>query len=307
MGSVTEMETGTIFDIKRYAVHDGPGIRTTVFFKGCPLSCLWCHNPEGISSANELMLRSSRCVGSRECLAACAAGAITFPGKKPLINRDKCTLCGDCADACPSGALELVGKKVTVGELMLEIEKDRIFFEESGGGVTFSGGEPLAQPAFLKACLKACREKDISTALDTSGFVPYEVIEELKKDVDLFLYDIKMIDEHRHIHYTGVSNKVILDNLEKLSKDGSRILIRIPLIPEINATKECLSRITAFLAAHSSLHEVSLLPYHAIAAQKYERLQKPNQMKNVSPLFQKKIQEIKKMMEDSGLHIKIGS
>jgi pyruvate formate lyase activating enzyme len=301
------METGIIFDIKRYAIHDGPGIRTTVFFKGCPLSCQWCHNPEGISSFFELMFRNNRCVGCEECLKTCKKGAISFVNSTPKIDRTKCDLCGECADACPSGALELAGKSYTVEQLLAEIEKDRVFFEESGGGVTFSGGEPLLQADFLKAVLERCKKQGIHTALDTSGFAPYEVINTLKANVDLFLYDLKMIDEKRHIRYTGVSNKIILENLKKLSRNGSRILVRIPLIPQVNDTKDCIQRIAAFIAGILSLKHVSLLPYHDIAAQKYERLNRPSEMPNSSRLPEEKIDFIKHIFEDTGLHVTIGN
>lgn len=304
---MNKMETGIIFDIKRYAIHDGPGIRTTVFFKGCPLSCQWCHNPEGISSSFELIFRNNRCVGCKECLKTCQKGAISFINSIPKIDRTKCDHCGECAAACPSGAMELSGKSYTVKQLLYEIEKDRVFYEESGGGVTFSGGEPLLQADFLQAVLEGCKKKGIHTALDTSGFAPYEVINALKANVDLFLYDLKMIDEKRHIHYTGVSNKIILENLKKLSRNGSRILVRIPLIPQVNDTKDCIQKIAAFVAGFLSLKYVSLLPYHDIAAQKYERLNRPSEMPNSSYLPEEKINFIKDILEDTGLHVTIGN
>jgi len=246
-------------------------------------------------------------VGCEECLKTCQKVAISFVNSIPIIDRTKCDLCGECAAACPSGAMELAGKSYTVEQLLDEIEKDRVFYEESGGGVTFSGGEPLLQADFLKAVLEGCKKQGIHTALDTSGFVPYEVIDALKANVDLFLYDLKMIDEKRHIHYTGVSNKMILENLKKLSRNGSRILVRIPLIPQVNDTKDCIQKIAAFVAGFLSLKHVSLLPYHAIAAQKYERLNRPSEMPNSSCLPEEKINFIKDILEDTGLHVTIGN
>jgi len=307
MGLKIKMEIGVIFDIKRYAIHDGPGIRTTVFFKGCPLSCSWCHNPEGIASSGELIFRNNRCVGCGECFTACKKGAISFVHGKPEIDRKICDLCGECTSACPSTALEMIGKSISKQQLVEEIEKDRVFFEESGGGVTFSGGEPLQQADFLRAVLKECKKRGIHTALDTTGFAPYEVIETIKPYVDLFLYDLKMMDEKKHLEFTGVSNTLVLDNLKKLSQNGSSVQVRIPLIPDVNDTGDCIRKIASFIADQPSLKDVSLLPYHDIAAQKYERLNKSPFTPKSAHLPERKVDLLKKILEDRGLHVSIGN
>jgi len=205
------MIRGTIFDIKKYAIHDGPGIRTTVFFKGCPLRCRWCHNPEGQSSKPEMFVRPSRCLKEcSECLSVCEREAISRTEISPVIDRERCNSCGKCAEVCPAEAIEVVGRQMSVQEVMAEVEKDMIFHDESGGGVTFSGGEPLLQPVFLSTLLEKSKEKDIHTTVDTSGYASFEIMEEIAKNVDLFLYDLKIMDEKKHKEYTGKSNKVIL-------------------------------------------------------------------------------------------------
>src|SRR5512146_3344760 len=186
---------GLVFDIRKFSLHDGPGIRTTVFFKGCPLSCWWCHNPESQSAAVEMLFRASRCIACRACLVACEQGAITWNGRGPVTDAEKCHLCGACAAACCAEARQQVGREMTVEQVMAEVECDVAFYDESGGGVTFSGGEPLLQRDFLLALLRACRAKEIQTALDTSGFAAWETIERVRDDVDLFLYDLKLIDD----------------------------------------------------------------------------------------------------------------
>ena len=187
------MVTGLVFDVRRYSIHDGPGIRTTVFFKGCPLACQWCHNPEGISRQPELILRPNRCVRCGACAEACPNGAISHSPDGPVTDRDACKLCGSCVTACYAEARQMVGREVTVEQLITEVERDRVFYEQSGGGVTFSGGEPLAQWEFLLAMLEACRLGGFHTVLDTCGFAPWEVLERMVPFVGLFLFDLKMI------------------------------------------------------------------------------------------------------------------
>ncbi|HOP88557.1 MAG TPA: glycyl-radical enzyme activating protein, partial [Acetomicrobium flavidum] len=212
MNEVKNSCLGLIFDVQRYSIHDGPGIRTTVFFKGCPLKCWWCHNPEGIDSGKELMYFEYKCMHCGTCAHVCPIGAIEFDGT-PIIRRSMCIACGNCSAACPSDALKLIGREYTVGELMKEIERDVLYFDNSGGGVTFSGGEPLYQHEFLLEVLKECKKIDIHRTLDTSGFAPQEVLASVMDYVDLFLYDLKLIDEKEHIKYTGVSNAQIKENL----------------------------------------------------------------------------------------------
>ncbi len=266
------MLTGTVFDIRKYSIHDGPGIRTAVFFKGCPLECRWCHNPEGRSYLPELIFRSNRCILCYDCLTVCPNEAVTRQGNAIRIDRRRCKVSGACAAVCNAEALQVVGREMTVQQVISEIEEDTVFYEQSGGGVTFTGGEPLAQPRFLLALLSACRTRALHTTMDTSGFVPWLVLDEIRPLVDLFLYDLKLMDDTRHIQWTGVSNADILSNLRKLSELGHKIQVRIPLIPGINDDEENLQQTGEFLARLLHVPPVELLPYHNIAEGKYTGL-----------------------------------
>jgi len=280
------VQTGTIFDIKKYSINDGPGIRTTVFFSGCPLSCLWCHNPEGLSLTPELVYREERCLMCGACMDACPEDAIImeyqtptsasvkseFSHSKAITDSQKCTRCQTCISACYSGARQFSGHEVTVGEVMEQIKREIPFYDESGGGVTFSGGEPLMQPAFLSALLHACRGQEIHTVVDTSGFANWNIFEQIRRDVDLFLYDLKHMDSELHSEATGVPNETILSNLRELAEHGHHILVRIPLIPGINDDEHNLHRSGEFLASLPKLEGVELMGYHNIAQAKYEAL-----------------------------------
>ena len=250
---------GVVFDIKKFSIHDGPGIRTTVFLKGCPLRCLWCHNPESQRSGPEVMLRGERCIACAACLEACAQGAITINGSGAVTDRALCIECGLCTASCYAEARELVGRTMTVAEVLAEIEGDISFYDESGGGVTFSGGDPLLQRDFLLALLKACRAKEIHTAVDTSGSFSWPALEMIRPYVDLFLYDLKLMDEERHKRVTGVSNRLILQNLEALSKLGHKIIIRVAVVPGINDDERNIYQTGAFAASLPHLEGVSLL------------------------------------------------
>ena len=265
--------TGRIFDIKRYSIHDGPGIRTTVFFKGCPLACLWCHNPEGINPGPELMHWPSRCSRCYACLAACPPGAIAKDASGAIvIDKAKCDLCGRCAEACLYDAMQVVGRETTVEDLVREIERDRVFYEQSGGGATFSGGDPLAQPGFLGELLDALRGRGIQTAIDISGFATNGVLDEIVRKTDLVLYDLKLMDEARHRELTGVSNGPILENLRRLAAKGTAIWIRIPLLTGINDDDQNIGKTISFLKSLGTIKNVGLLPYHSGGLEKARRL-----------------------------------
>lgn len=300
------MEKGLIFDIRGYSIHDGPGIRTTVFFKGCYLHCPWCHNPEGQSPKLELVFSELRCRGCQECVKNCPQHALSRSGTETLIDREKCDLCGICAEECSSQALEIIGKEMTVEEVMKEIEKDRIFYDESNGGVTFSGGEPLRQAEFLNALLEECQKNYIHTCLDTSGYAPSEILNKISDKVDLFFYDLKIMDEKKHKEYTGASNKLILENLKKLATKNKKIIIRIPLIAGINDTEENISQTAEFLKPLKIITEISLLPYHRLGSQKYKKLNRPDPSNEFQIPSQEKVEEIKKRLETLGFKIKIG-
>jgi pyruvate formate lyase activating enzyme len=306
------MTTGMIFDIKKYSINDGPGIRTTVFLKGCPLDCWWCHNPESKSSKPELMVRANRCVRCAECVGACPLGAInplpnpSSQGRGAMTtNRTICDNCGICAETCYNGARELLGREMTVAQVMREIERDVPFFDQSKGGVTFSGGEPLLQRKFLAEVLRACRAHDIHTVVDTSGFASWEVIDGIRGDVNLFLYDLKSMNDKRHKHYTGVSNTLILENLQRLSVVGAKCVVRIPLIPGVNDDEENLLASGEFLARLKSLVAVDLMGYHEIAKGKYEALGMEYRLPEMKAPSAEKMQLAAKMLEDFGLNVKV--
>ncbi len=301
------MKMGLIFDIKRYAIHDGPGIRTTVFFKGCPLNCPWCHNPEGQDSKPELSFNKTRCLeGCSECIKICPQNALSRVDHHISIDREKCDLCGECAPVCPTQALEIIGRKLSAEEVMEEIEKDRVFYEESGGGVTFSGGEPLAQLEFLNSVLDKCRKKGIHTVLDTCGYVSFDELAKIADKIDLFLYDFKLIDDKKHKEATGVSNKLILDNLKKLSVKGRKIVVRIPIIEGVNDDNENITETAKFIASLPGIKEISLLPYHKGGRQKYTRLSKDSKMDKTPATSREKVNRIKKWLEHFGFQVRIG-
>jgi len=297
---------GIVFDIKKFSIHDGPGIRTTVFFKGCPLSCWWCHNPESQAPEPELVFRESRCIRCGTCEVVCAQGAISWDGDVVSTDGEKCTLCGDCVEVCYAEAREIAGQEMTVAQVMAEIERDIPFYDESGGGVTFSGGEPLFQLDFLFALLRACKEKEIHTALDTCGFAPWETLDDYREYVDLFLYDLKLIDDAQHRKFTGVSNELILRNLQMLSERGHNIFLRVPIVPGINDDDENIRQTGAFAAALPHLNRVDILPYHPAAVEKYKRLNKIYGLPETRPLSDERIVEIAQILEGFGLQVKIG-
>jgi pyruvate formate lyase activating enzyme len=264
--------TGTIFDIRRYSIHDGPGIRTTVFFKGCPLRCQWCHNPESQDKAPHLFYRQHRCIRCGSCIDACPHAAIDDDGQEIITSQESCTICGACAEACPAQAREIIGREMTVAQVMVEILKDIPFYDESGGGVTFSGGEPLVQRSFLLELLKACKREDIHTALDTCGYASWESLDIIRKYVDLFLFDLKLLDEDTHREFTGVSNLLILDNLNMLSSLGETIILRIPIIPGINDDHGSLHEMGKFASQLPAIKRIDILPYHPTGVDKYQRM-----------------------------------
>ena len=279
--AATTLASGVVFDIRRFSVHDGPGIRTTVFFKGCPLRCPWCHNPEGLSAAPELVWRAERCIRCGSCIAACPEDALQQLDDLPALDASRCTLCGICADECFAQAREVMGRAMDVDAVLAQVERDLPFYEESGGGVTFSGGEPLAQPEFLADLLRGARARGIHTALDTCGYAPWDTLDGLRTDVDLFLYDLKLVDEERHRSVTGVANTVILDNLERLADRGHHIVLRLPLVPGINDDEANL-RAIGLLAGRLGVERVVVLPFHRLGRDKYARLGRADELSDIA-------------------------
>jgi pyruvate formate lyase activating enzyme len=301
------MAKGIIFDIKRYAVHDGPGIRTTVFFKGCPLSCQWCHNPESIELQPEILLNQNRCaIDCRTCVSECSSGALSKIGTTVYIDQDKCDLCGDCVDSCVYEALLIAGEKVNARDVSYEVDKDQIFYDESNGGVTLSGGEPLQQMDFLDKILDEMKSKDMHVTLDTSGYAPFEDLKKICDRVDLFLYDLKMMDEIKHEEYTGVSNAIILKNLEELVSAKRPVEIRIPLVCDVNDDEPNIRETVQFLRDLQNIRSVSLLPYHKGGCEKYIRLRKGERLKNFKPPSKDRIRRIEQILLEAGFSVRVG-
>ena len=259
---VMSEQKAMIFDIERSSFVDGPGIRTTVFFKGCNLACAWCHNPESQKRTPQMLFYRDKCTGCGTCRQKCPHGLAS------------CELCGTCARYCPSRAREICGREYTLDEVLCEVKKDRLFYESSGGGVTCSGGECMLQIEFLEEFLKGCKENGIHTAVDTAGHVPYASFERILPHTDLLLYDFKCFDSERHKYYTGVGNERILENLARLLRSGTPLWIRIPIIPGVNDSVEEMKKIKAFLDLHGAPEKIELLPYHAMGEHKYAAMGK---------------------------------
>ncbi|WDP88429.1 MAG: glycyl-radical enzyme activating protein [Desulfobacter sp.] len=266
------MAMGKLFAIKKYAIHDGPAIRTTVFFKGCPLSCAWCHNPEGMSPEVDLVWLKDRCAGCGQCLQECRAGALTLEQETIVRDRVRCTGCGHCADVCPALAHEVSGWEAEAAQVMDEVKKDMLFYDQSGGGVTFSGGDPLFQPEFLSELLRACGELGIHRTVDTCAHTTPAQIKDIAALTDLFLIDIKHMDTAAHKRFTGAGNGQILENIRLLAGMKKEIRFRIPLIEGVNSDAANIAETGAFIADAAPGSRVDLLPYHRLAGSKYAKL-----------------------------------
>jgi len=295
--------TASVFSIMRYSTHDGPGIRSTVFFQGCPLECWWCHNPEGQPFRPSLMYFDERCRACGDCLAACPEHAIEQVDGR-MVTRAICRRCGHCSEICQAEARQMAGRQVTLGELVREVEKDLIFFEESGGGVTLSGGEPAAQPKFAVALLDACRRRGIHTALETCGFAQTETFLEVALAADLVLFDLKLIDAARHERYTGVSNRRILENLEQLAARSAPMVIRIPVIPGLNDTDDDARQFAEYLAA-LGVADIELMPYHRIGAEKYRRLGLDYILQNTPEPGAAGVAPLSQALQQAGMRVKV--
>ena len=306
-----EQATLRVFDIQGYSVHDGPGIRQTIFLQGCPLKCTWCHSPESQAFDSKVIWLSAKCIGCLKCTGACPNGARTArqpqnEGEflKIVCDWDKCTNCGDCQRACPTGALYYCGTERTIDELMRRIKRETPYYGKSGGGVTVSGGEALCQPDGVAELLKQCKELNISTAVDTCGFVPYENIKKVLPYADMFLYDIKHMDNDRHIWGTGVPNTLILENARKIAADGGKFHIRFPMIPKYNIDDENLTATRDFLLSIKDAVElIQVLPYHNFGLAKYERLSIAAPEFDTRAPTQEETDSIVKFFEDAGFKV----
>lgn len=307
------MKTVNVFNIQRFSIHDGPGIRTTVFLKGCPLRCAWCHNPESFDPRPELAVADHRCVGCDLCTPVCDQG-LTGPvlvGSFDNRPTDQCERCGQCADACPTEARQLLGDSYTVSRLLDEISKDEVYHQQSKGGITFSGGEPLSafNAEFVLDCLEYLKNKGVHTTIDTCGHVKQGILARAAKLADLFLFDLKIMDSQKHRQATGQDNHLILDNLTYLMRGGKKLKIRVPLIPGMTDSRGNLEAMAAFLkksCGSNPLPVVHLLPYHRVASEKYQRLGRAYTLDQVDPMTDSEINDRAGWLKNHGLTVHIG-
>ncbi len=294
--------TGKIVDIKRFAIHDGPGIRTTVFLKGCPLHCLWCHNPESIGPKPEIGLIEGKCKKCGSCIDVCPENALSLDNGSIQLDRERCTSCGECVKSCYHGALEYYGKNMTQEEVAVAALEDEIFYKTSGGGVTVSGGEPLLQADFCRCLFERLKGAGIHCAIDTCGFVHWDAIAKVLQMTDLFLFDLKHIDSEKHKKATGVPNELILGNLRCLSETDKPIEIRMPVIPTINDSDRDIIDAGKFLSELNNIAAVRLLPYHALARSKYKAIGRKDTMPEVDSPTMEKMEHIAGLLKQCGIN-----
>lgn len=304
MESINYNLTGTVFDIQRFSLHDGPGIRTIVFLKGCPLACEWCSNPESQNQKPVIMYKKADCLHCGRCITACKLGAIS-PENKGFVNREICTGCGECANACPSGALVVKGKTMSVQQVVKELKKDTTTYRRSGGGITLSGGEPLVQHEFASQLLMACKAQGWNTAMETTGIGSEAAIEKVIPYVDTVLLDIKHMDTAKHKQYTGVGNESVLKNVPRICQ-LSNTVIRVPVVPGFNFSKEDIEQIAAYAKTLIGIRTIHLLPYHSFGENKYDLIGKDYALKDVKPLKPEDLEEYRKMVEGHGFQCIIG-
>lgn len=299
---------GLVFKIQRHCLHDGPGIRTLLFLKGCPLQCAWCFNPESQSTRPEVMHFPDKCLGCLECRSVCPRpGAIVVTEQGVTIDRTVCDGCGLCAEACPGGAMSLFGRPMTVAEALEVVLRDRVFYDRSGGGLTLSGGETAGQPDFAAAILERCREEGISTAVETSGLASWPDLRRLVDQADLILYDLKLIDPAEHRRWTGADNDLILANAEKVAASARKMIIRVPLITGVNDSPANLSATAEFVTRRlSNVTEIHLLPYELFGEAKYDRLDRPYRLAGLERPDEETVQACRDLVAGYGLTVRVG-
>ena len=300
---------GRVFNIQHYSIHDGPGIRTTVFINGCPLRCVWCQNPESQSMAPSIFFMTEKCTGCGQCVEACPERVITVINGKSSTNRALCKGCGKCAEVCPNEARELIGKEMSVGQVFKDVNSDAIFYQRSGGGVTVSGGDPVAQPDFVIAILKMCKDAGLHTALETSGVAPWPIVKKILSYTDMVLYDLKHMDGEAHKRFTGKSNKLALANAKKIVAEFPHIafVARVPLIPGYNDSEENIARTARFIAEElRDSIKVHLLPYHKLGTIKYERMEDTGKIIHIEPPSDEYMQKLRQIGESFDLITAVG-
>jgi len=302
------MTKATVFDIQKFSVHDGPGIRTLIFMKGCPLACIWCSNPESQPKELQLVFYGEKCIRADKCWQVCPTNAISVKDDHLVLDKRLCNLCGKCVEACYAGAWKMFGMVVDVDYVIGEIEKDALFYKNSGGGVTFGGGEPLLYPEFIDAVASRCRSAGIPVAIETCGFVPWRNFEVILDNVDLVMFDIKHMDPQKHKELCGRSNQSILKNLKRLSQRGDvEVIVRVPIIPGLNDAEDNIRKTIKFVASlKGNIKGIELLPYHKFGENKYQRLERKYSLAGLKIPGDEHMQNIKSMMDGYGLDIKIG-
>ncbi|HEX7474758.1 MAG TPA: glycyl-radical enzyme activating protein [Dehalococcoidales bacterium] len=302
------MTQGTVFDIQTYSLHDGPGIRTLVFLKGCPLACVWCQNPESQHRQPEVLLYEEKCIGCSQCVPVCPSGAIQILNGKSHTRRNLCKGCGKCVIACPNEARTLAGRTMSAEEIFQEVKKDEIFYKRSGGGVTLSGGEPLAQAEFSSAILRLCKQAGLHTAIETSGMAAWETFKQVLDYTDLVLYDLKQKDSPAHQKCTGVPNDLIIENVKRIRQEYAiPITARIPIVPGYNADQKNIEATANFIVTElGRATKVNILAYHRLGEAKYDRLEKAGSGISITPPTGELMADLQKIVEAFGLTVSIG-
>jgi pyruvate formate lyase activating enzyme len=298
----TNSKRGIVFNIERHALHDGPGIRTLVFLKGCPLGCYWCSNPEGLAEGRQLMFTKEKCLRCGQCAEICPNQAISRQSDEyPITDREECKACGECLLTCPANARHIVGKEMSAEEVLREVEKDMVFYRHSDGGITVSGGEPMRQHEFVAAVFRLCKSRGISTAIETSGFAPWEHFEVILPYTDLMLFDIKHMDTQKHKESVGVDNELILKNLSRIDGMGVSLIIRVPTIPGFNDTKDNMKRLAALAKTLQNVTEIHLLPFHSLGRSKYGGLDVCYRAAEVEPPSMESMQRLSSVFNEAGI------
>lgn len=295
---------GLVFDIQKFSLHDGPGIRTTVFLKGCSLRCFWCQNPEGLSSKQELQYLESQCINCGMCFSVCPVGAHTIRDGIHEIDRDKCTLCGECVKACPAKALQFTAREMEAREIVEQVLNDKIYYDLSGGGITLSGGEPLVQADFSSEILRLCKSNGIHTAIETAFNVEWSEVEKVLPNLDLIMADIKAVDTEIHKHGTGVNNKRILENLQRIAKQDIPLIVRVPLMPGVNDSDEDISNIAQLVKNFPNLRYLELVPFHRLGESKYRSIGLIPKTEHLSYIPDERLREIRSLLLNLNIKVK---